>query len=72
VSGFLLCDRYADDWDQLWWVRTDGVATLLGAGGRSAALAGRVAKYPQYQQDRPQGPVISVSIGRLTGWCDRG
>lgn len=81
-SVSVLCDHYADDWTQLWWVRVDGVATLLGDGdgdsdsdsdrARPAALAALAAKYPQYQQDPPRGPVISVDIERLTGWCYRG
>ena len=25
----LLVDRYDDDWSQLWWVRADGVASVL-------------------------------------------
>src|SRR5690606_28490375 len=29
----LLVDRYDDDWSRLWWVRADGVATVL-MGGR--------------------------------------
>lgn len=62
----VLVDRYADDWSQLWWVRIDGRATILGDGDRFAratsALAGR---YPAYRDDPPAGPVIVI---RPTGW----
>ncbi|MDQ6657145.1 MAG: TIGR03668 family PPOX class F420-dependent oxidoreductase [Actinomycetota bacterium] len=65
----LLCDHYSDDWTQLWWVRIDGVATITGGAQRPAALAALLAKYPQYRDDPPRGPVISVAIERWTGWA---
>jgi PPOX class probable F420-dependent enzyme len=33
----LLADHYADDWTQLWWVRADGEAAVLGAAAGSTA-----------------------------------
>jgi PPOX class probable F420-dependent enzyme len=43
----LLLDHYQDDWNQLWWIRIDGRATLVpGDAGAEAALR---AKYPQYR-----------------------
>lgn len=68
----VLCDHYADDWTQLWWVRIDGVATVTGDAQHPAALAALLAKYAQYRDDPPRGPVISVAIQRWTGWAFEG
>ncbi|GLY33701.1 TIGR03668 family PPOX class F420-dependent oxidoreductase [Kineosporia sp. NBRC 101731] len=63
----LLTDRYDEDWSQLWWARADGVATVLTAGG-VPELDALVARYEQYRDRRPQGPVILVRVRRWSGW----
>jgi len=83
----LLADHYADDWTQLWWVRADGEAAVLGAavlGAAGAAGAGDpaaeaagplrllAARYPQYAARPPAGPVIAVRVDRWTGWAAAG
>jgi PPOX class probable F420-dependent enzyme len=68
----LLVDHYSEDWDELWWVRVDGPAAVLEAGGeRDAALAALSAKYEQYAASPPAGPVIAITAGRLSGWSAR-
>jgi PPOX class probable F420-dependent enzyme len=65
----LLVDHYDDDWNQLWWVRADGVATIHHDGG--AMRAGRDllrAKYPQYQAVSLDGPVIAVAVQHWNSW----
>lgn len=65
----LLCDRYSDDWGQLWWVRADGHAALLAEGpDRDRAVDALVTRYSQYASDPPRGPVIWVSVARWSGW----
>jgi len=67
----LLVDHYEDDWERLWWVRADGVARVIrneDAGELGAIL---VAKYEQYQERRPEGPVIEVRVNRWSGWVAR-
>lgn len=66
-----LVDEYAEDWTRLWWVRADGRARLLdGEASGSAALLDRlVAKYPQYARRRPEGPVVAITVTRVTGWA---
>jgi PPOX class probable F420-dependent enzyme len=73
----VIIDEYDDaDWDRLWWVRLRGAASVIerqddpsgaeGAGAlRRAAIASLVAKYPQYVDQVPAGPVIVVE---LLGW----
>jgi PPOX class probable F420-dependent enzyme len=65
----LLVDHYAEDWTTLWWVRADGEATVVHDPAAMAAPIDRlVAKYPQYQQIRPEGPVILVHVHTWRGW----
>lgn len=64
-----LVDHYEDDWKRLWWVRVDGPASVLRQGEVfESGLDALVAKYRQYQQDRPLGPVIAISQAKITGW----
>jgi len=67
----VLVDEYSDDWTQLWWVRADGVARILDGGPREAPLDSLAAKYPQYVRDRPDGPVIEITVTRVTGWASK-
>lgn len=63
----VLVDEYAEGWDQLWWARADGVATVH----ESYDLGPLVAKYPDYREQPPQGPVIAVEVTRWSGWSAR-
>jgi PPOX class probable F420-dependent enzyme len=65
----LVADRYADDWDALWWVRLDGTAAIHEDGElRARALAALVAKYPPYATAPPDGVLLVVTPTRWTGW----
>jgi PPOX class probable F420-dependent enzyme len=66
----LLVDHYDDDWRRLWWVRVDGHARVLDAGPESErALDLLSSRYHQYQDQRPGGPAVAITIERLTGWA---
>jgi PPOX class probable F420-dependent enzyme len=66
----LLADHYAEDWEQLWWVRVDGRARVLGEGAVGERPQDLLAeKYQQYRQRRPAGPVIEIEAERWTGWA---
>lgn len=67
----LLVDHYADDWATLWWVRADGVATVLDVDEGRAGLDALTAKYPQYQDNPPPGPVLRVDVTRWVSWSAR-
>jgi len=65
----LLADHYSDDWEQLWWVRADGVATIERAGaGHAAHWQLLRARYPQYEGQILGGPVIVVQVTTWSGW----
>ena len=66
----LLVDHYADDWAGLWWVRADGVATIERGGGEMAGHWDRLrSKYPQYEGQVLDGPVIVVTVESWSGWA---
>ncbi len=65
----LLADHYDDDWTQLWWSRADGHATVLSPGQATEAPVARLAaRYSQYQDTPPTGPVIAITVTTWTGW----
>jgi len=63
----LLADHYDDaDWDALWWVRADGAGRVLDAAPDAVALLR--ARYAQYRDTPPDGPVLAVDVRRWSGW----
>jgi PPOX class probable F420-dependent enzyme len=64
----VLADHYEDDWTRLWWVRADGIAQVREAADQPAAVAALVARYPQYAERPPGGPVIVIEVERWSGW----
>ncbi|HEY7202067.1 MAG TPA: TIGR03668 family PPOX class F420-dependent oxidoreductase [Candidatus Dormibacteraeota bacterium] len=65
----VLADHYEDDWTRLWWVRADGTAAVVeDDAGRAGPLSRLRAKYPQYRDAVPAGPVIAVTITAVSGW----
>ena len=66
----LLVDRYSDDWEQLWWARADGTATIERAGaGHAAHWQLLRARYAQYEGQVLSGPVIVVQVTAWSGWA---
>ncbi|MCF7549269.1 TIGR03668 family PPOX class F420-dependent oxidoreductase [Pseudonocardia sp. WMMC193] len=65
----VLVDHYAPDWTELWWVRIDGTAHVVDSGGLwERALEALRAKYPQYAQADPRGPVLVLTPASVRGW----
>ena len=65
----VLVDHYEDDWAKLWWVRVDGTARIVDEQTEARhAIELLMNRYPQYLRARPQGPVIAISIDRISGW----
>jgi PPOX class probable F420-dependent enzyme len=61
----LLVDRYDDDWTRLAWVEVRGEVTVEPLG---PALEALVAKYPQYVDERPPGPLLRLAPRRFACW----
>jgi len=66
----LVVDHYEEDWTQLWWVRVDGSARVVEAGDpeRGVAIVALAAKYAQYIEAPPPGPVVALDIEAWRGW----
>ena len=61
----LLVDRYEDDWSRLAWVELRGEVSVEPVG---PALEALVEKYPQYVDERPQGPLLRLAPERCVWW----
>ena len=61
----LLVDRYDDDWSRLAWVELRGPVSIEPLG---LALEALTAKYPQYAEQRPQGPLLRLAPERFACW----
>lgn len=65
----LLVDHYENDWTRLWWVRVDGTARIVtDEQERRRAIELLEGRYSQYRRMPPEGPVVAISVDRLTGW----
>lgn len=63
----VLADHYEDDWQRLWWVRADGMARVRETPD-PGALGALAARYPQYVEQSPTGPLIIIEVDRWSGW----
>jgi PPOX class probable F420-dependent enzyme len=70
----VLVDHYALDWHALWWVRADGTGRILDTDLPEArdAVARLVARYPQYREQSPVGPVLAIDVARWSSWSAAG
>lgn len=65
----LVVDHYTEEWNQLWWVRVSAAAAVLEPGTETErALDLLAAKYEQYRERRPAGPVVRMMPRRWSGW----
>lgn len=66
----LLADhRDPDDWSALWWIRVHGTGRVVTGGPEhERAVAALAAKYRQYREHPPDGPVIRITPLRWSGW----
>lgn len=64
----LLVDFYDDDWTRLAWVQLLGRVDVLPAAASPAAMAALAAKYEQYADQPPPGPLLRLSLQRALHW----
>src|ERR1700693_795404 len=65
----ILMDHYEDEWKSVWWGSLDAAARVVteeAEGERALDLLAQ--RYAQSRAARPAGPVVAVSIERMTGW----
>ena len=65
----ILVDSYDEDWSKLWWVRADGEAAIhVGGVVFERAIDALSKRYDQYEEMRPEGPVIAITIDEISWW----
>lgn len=67
-AAALVVDRYDDDWERLAWVQLLGLVAILELGAGRAGLDALVAKYPQYADQPPPGPLLRLEVERALTW----
>jgi PPOX class probable F420-dependent enzyme len=64
----LVVDVYEDDWSRLRWVQVMGTIEVVDASAEPPALAALAAKYRQYEEQPPPGPLLRLSVDRVRCW----
>jgi PPOX class probable F420-dependent enzyme len=66
----VLADAYDESWQELWWVRADGIGRVVEDGpDRDLTLELLRAKYPQYEAwNSPFGAATVITVDSLTSW----
>jgi PPOX class probable F420-dependent enzyme len=64
----LTVDAYDDDWSRLAWVQVLGSVEVMEAAEGPAGLEALIAKYPQYRERPPAGPLLRLAPERSLAW----
>lgn len=67
-ASALTVDRYDEDWTRLAWVQLIGATAVLDPAGNEAALAALAARYQQYRERPPRGPLLRLRVERALCW----
>jgi PPOX class probable F420-dependent enzyme len=68
----LTVDHYEDDWSALAWVQALGNVDIIDAERAPAALGALCAKYDQYRERPPAGPLLRLEPERFVFWRAEG
>jgi PPOX class probable F420-dependent enzyme len=64
----LTVDRYSDAWEALAWVQVLGRVSILDVSEGGAGLEALKAKYEQYRDQEPPGPLLALDPQRYLWW----
>jgi len=64
----LTVDHYSDDWEELAWVQVLGTVRILDQAEGAPGLGALSAKYEQYREKRPPGPLLALRPERYLWW----
>jgi PPOX class probable F420-dependent enzyme len=67
-ASTLTVDRYDEDWTRLAWVQLVGETRILELPGHEDALGALAARYPQYRERAPRGPLLCLTPDRILHW----
>jgi PPOX class probable F420-dependent enzyme len=68
AEAALCVDRYDDDWSRLAWVQLLGRVDVLDTAAGVRGLDALIAKYPQYREQPPPGPLLRLTVQRALSW----
>jgi PPOX class probable F420-dependent enzyme len=71
-ASTLTVDRYDENWERLAWVQVVGATAVLEAGDQPRAVAALTARYPQYRDHPPAGPLLRLAPDRIVCWSASG
>ena len=61
-------DVYDDEWERLAWLQLLGSVALLDLADRPDVLDAFAARYPQYLDRTPPGPLLRLDLERALWW----
>lgn len=64
----LCVDHYDEDWSALAWVQAIGRVEIVEVGDRPDVVQALAAKYPQYREHSPPGPLLGLLVERMLSW----
>jgi PPOX class probable F420-dependent enzyme len=64
----LTVDHYSDDWEELAWVQVLGTVRILDLAEGAPGLEALSAKYEQYREESPPGPLLALEAERYLWW----
>jgi PPOX class probable F420-dependent enzyme len=64
----LTVDRYSDDWGDLAWVQVLGSVRIVEVADGPEGLEALSAKYGQYLEEPPPGPLLALEPERYLWW----
>jgi PPOX class probable F420-dependent enzyme len=64
----LLVDVYDDDWARLAWMQLLGRVDVVPVESSPEALVALAAKYEQYADTTPPGPLLRLTVERALHW----
>jgi PPOX class probable F420-dependent enzyme len=67
-ASSLTVDRYDDDWSRLAWVQLLGRTAVLEAAAHPEIVDVLSARYPEYRERRPAGPLLRLTPERVLCW----
>jgi PPOX class probable F420-dependent enzyme len=67
-NAAVVVDVYDDDWSRLRWVQLTGTVEVVAADDGEDALDALAAKYPQYAERRPPGPLLRLEVEQVLCW----
>jgi PPOX class probable F420-dependent enzyme len=64
----LTVDRYSDNWAELAWVQVLGSVRILDVADGPVGVEALSAKYEQYREESPPGPLLALEPERYLWW----